>query len=267
MKTTIRRAFDHNRGLARPVAAAHAAAALVTPVTRWLAAPPRRHTLRPLAYGAGAAMLLLPLDGALGRPLMRWGEALGGDVRRELLTLQQFGGLGSLVLTTLLIALLDPARRARLLDLAAAAVLTSLAVLAAKMLIGRPRPKFDDPGVILGPFAAYPLGPGEGVRHAWEFWGGISSDLWSMPSSHTSAAAVLGVFLALTYARLRLVMLGWVGLVALSRVLFAAHWPSDVVLGAAAGYTVGHAAVTGAWGQRLARALKPAQPTRDSSGG
>ena len=256
----VKRTIDHNRGLAAPVAALHVIIAPLAPVLRWLRRPAQRHTALPLTLGLLAAVLVYPLDGPVGRWInglderqADGGRLLGGDVIRELSALQQFGGLGSVVLVGIAIWLLDPQRRNRLLDLAAATISTSVAVLAAKAIIGRPRPKFDESGLILGPVAAYPLGPGEGVHHAWEFWAGISSDLWSMPSSHTSAATALAVFLALMYPRLTWLVTAWVALVAFSRVLFGAHWPSDVILGATAGYIVAHAAVEHRWGQRLFR--------------
>ncbi|MEO1584261.1 MAG: phosphatase PAP2 family protein [Planctomycetota bacterium] len=259
MNSDRQRSIDHNRGLATPVAAVHAAFAPVGPLVRWLRRPRHRHTLLPIVLGVAIASLLFPFDGLLGGAINGLDERneagkrlLGGDVIRELSALGQFGGLSSVVLAGVAVYLLDPARRRALWNLAAAAGSTSIAVLLCKAVIGRPRPKFDEPSLILGPFAAYPLGPGEGVHHAWEVWAGISSDLWSMPSSHTSGATALAVFLALTYPRLRWLVVSWVAVVAFSRVLFGAHWPSDVVLGAAVGYAVSHAAVTQGWGTRLA---------------
>lgn len=259
MSGELRRTIDHNRGLAAPVLAVHAAVSPLLPIVRWLRRPRYRHTLLPLVLGVVVAAVLYLFDAWLGGLInglddrsADGGRLLGGDVIRELNALQQFGGISSIVLVALGIWLLDPGKVRRLWDLAAATISTSVVALIAKMLVGRPRPRFDEPGLILGPFAAYPLGPGEGVHYAWQFWAGISSDLWSMPSSHTSGATSLAVFLALTYPRLKWVAVGFVALVGFSRVLFGAHWPSDVAMGAAVGYAVSHAAVAGGWGQAIA---------------
>jgi undecaprenyl-diphosphatase len=59
-----------------------------------------------------------------------------------------------------------------------------------------------------------------------------------MPSSHTSAAAALGIALAIMYPRLTWLMVGLVAIVAIARVTFGAHYPSDVVAGATVGLLV-----------------------------
>ncbi len=200
---------------------------------------------------AGAAAF--PLDPAVYDAVRGLGKSLGGDVVRELEALQQFGGVSSVVIVALVVWLGDPQRRARLLDLLAAFVCTGVVVQALKMIIGRPRPKFDDPGMVLWPFGRYPMPDADppGVYHAWEVWEDISSDLWSMPSSHTSAAVVLAVFIGVVYPRLRPLAIGLAAVVAVARVLLGAHYPSDVLVGAGVGFLVAHAAVTGGWGQRV----------------
>lgn len=230
----------------------------------------RRHGLAWLgwlALGAALAALLVPIDGAVAR----WCRSLriGGDVRRELEALQQYGAVSSLVIVSAVIWSLDRARRRRLADLALGVLAAGVAVSLAKVLFGRPRPEHSDPLCFLGPFGQYPLdvrGP-DGttqtvLRHSWEFWRGISSDLWSMPSSHTAYAVVLSVFLAGLYPRLRVLAVALACLVGLCRVLFGAHYPSDVIAGAAVGLAVGTGVVHAGAGSTLL-----ARPGRRRAGG
>lgn len=188
---------------------------------------------------AGLGCVAFPFDPVIGQAAQAIGERLGGDARRELEALQQYGQFGSIFIVSVAIVLLQPWRARRLLDLGAAAGLTWVVAIALKMLVGRPRPKFEDPGAILGPFGVYDVGPEAGVRHAWEVWAPISSDLWSMPSSHTAFAVMFSVFL--TRMSPRLAPLVWVlaALVGVCRVLFGAHYLSDVLVGAGVGWICG----------------------------
>ncbi|MEZ6242352.1 MAG: phosphatase PAP2 family protein [Phycisphaerales bacterium] len=201
----------------------------------------RRRWLLAIPLGALLAGAIFPIDGTIA-DLAR-SIHLGGDLRRELETLQQFGQGSAIVLTLLLVWTLDPARRGRLWSYAGAMLLTFAIVQPMKMLVGRPRPKFDEPWYLCGPFGSYPISPEVGVRHAWELGSGISSDLWSMPSSHTAYALVMAVFLGRLYPKA-----GWVFgvlavIVGLARVLLGAHYPSDVVMGGAIGLGVSMAVV------------------------
>lgn len=195
------------------------------------------------------AMAFLPFDGPISRGVRNMKP--GGDLRRELEALQQYGQFSASVLAALIILLLDGRRARRLLDWAVAMGVGILAVNFVKMFVGRPRPKFDDPLYFLWPFGAYPVSEKAGVRHAWEFWGGISSDLWSMPSSHTVYAVVMSVVLTRMYPRFLPVGVVLATLVGVCRVWFGAHYPSDVVVGAGIGLVVGHWAMNARIGQRL----------------
>lgn len=205
----------------------------------------------------------LPIDGMLTRWVLRSdgglpGAArlvprLGGDFKRELEFLQQFGAVSSLVLIGLVVLLLDRARVRRVADLALSAALVGLACNVLKLTIGRPRPKFDDPHTFLFPQGQYQLTiQGEPVlRHAWEIGRGISSDLWSMPSSHTAAGVALAVFLCAAYPRLRPLAIGLAILVGIARILLGAHYLSDVLAGATLGYFVSQPIVQFQSGQGL----------------
>lgn len=252
MWTSWRNARDYNRGLPAPVRWAHialsAAHPLARPIASWATNPRRASWAPALLVGLFLTLLLLPFDGALSRLVAH--IRLGGDIRRELEALQQYGqGLSSLLIAAVIWAQ-DPPRRRKLANWAAALILAFAAVFLLKTMLGRPRPKYDDPWFFLGPFGAYPV-TGAGVRHAWELWGGISSDLWSMPSSHTAYAVVMAVFISATYPRLRPLVFLVAALVGVGRILTRAHYPSDVAAGWTIGAAVASAAITARCGERV----------------
>jgi membrane-associated phospholipid phosphatase len=256
-KDASNRARDYNgpSGAGRAPAAGGLVYTAVKALWPWGSDAGRRFVVLPVLAVLALFVAALPLDGPIARGVRS--IHLGGDVRRELEAIQQYGQGVSLVIIATAVWLLDAGRRRRLLDLAAAAGVAALAVNAMKMLIGRPRPKFDDPQYFLGPWGAYPINEQVGVRHAWEFWRGISSDLWSMPSSHTVYAVVVTVFLSLLYPRLRPLVVALAFIVGLARVLLGAHYVSDVVVGAGLGFVIGWPAVRNEWGQRLLARVRP----------
>lgn len=211
-----------------------------------------------LAAACVAVACLLPFDGAVMGFARRFQEGgdleLGGDLRREMLFVQQWGDGVCIVLVLTAVYLLDRGRRGRLWDAVGAVVATAAAYQGLKILIGRPRPKFEDPLRFFASVDAYEVVvEGERVqRHSWEFWRGISSDLWSMPSSHTAAAMCLSVILVRMYPRLRWLVMPLAGVVGVCRVVFGAHYPTDVVAGLAVGYVVASLAMAGSWGTRAA---------------
>ncbi len=206
------------------------------------ASPVPRWGLPLIVLIAGFA-IVHPFDGALATRAAELATSLPSDLRRELFAWQQYGQTTAIIVAALIIWLLDPARRRRLLDLGLALLVAQVVSLSAKMLIGRPRPRpeFNDPTTFLTPWGKYPITVhGEPkLVHAWDTAAGASTDLWSMPSSHTLFAAVLSVFLAALYPSLRWVALALTLLVGFGRVLFDAHWPTDVIVGAAAGWLIG----------------------------
>lgn len=256
---TVRMAFsdrrmisDYNRGVHPVVRAGHVVWSVLRDLVRVVVNPVRIHWALPVTLAVLGLIVLLPWDGAISRAARSLG--LGGDVRREFETWQQYGQGVSMIFAAAVIALLDPRRRRRLLDLAAAAVVTAIVVNFIKMFVGRPRPKFDDPERFLWPTGLHPIPRGDGttfLAHAYDVGKGISSDLWSMPSSHTAYAVVLSMFLAALYPKLRGLVWGMAAFVGVARVVTGAHWPTDVIVGAAVGYIFARAAVYELWGVRF----------------
>lgn len=238
---SIRISWEHNHGLVLPIRVGHAIWWFWSPVHGWAAQERRRFWALPGLYGLLAAWALWPLDpwvaGLVTAGGTRGSLPIGGDIRRELEALQQFGQGGMTVLVALAIWLLDPPNRRRLLDWLAAIGVAAVLAFGLKMLIGRPRPVLGEPELLLGPFGMYPLPTGDGrvMTHAWAFWQEDVGKLWSMPSSHTVYAVVAAAMLAGWYPRLRWLMVFMAGLVAFSRVAFGAHYPADVAAGAAVG--------------------------------
>ena len=193
-----------------------------------------------LAIGLSLSLILVPLDPFAAKLALKMqpggGLTLGGDVKRELEFVQQFGAFTSVVLIWVAILRLDPTGKNKLPSFLIATAMNSLICNALKMFLGRPRPKFLQAHELTLPWETFDMPAEIGVRaiHAWE-----SSQLWSFPSSHTAAAAVLAVYLTRMYPKLRELAITLVLIVATARVLLFAHYPSDVVAGAAIGLVIG----------------------------
>lgn len=250
MPESLRIAWEHNRALPVPMRIGHVLWAIWSPVHNWASSWERRWWALPALYGLLSVLVLWEIDPIV----LNWVTAnhtrgslpLGGDLRRELEMLGQFGQGAMTALVALVIWQLDSAHRRRMLQWLWAIVWAFVLAFGLKMLIGRPRPVLDEPNLILGPFGAYPLGPGQGVAHSLAFWSHGISKLWSMPSSHTVFAVTTAVVLSRWYPKLKGLMIVMAALVAFSRIAFGAHYPSDVAAGVALGLIAANAGLR--WG-------------------
>jgi membrane-associated phospholipid phosphatase len=96
-----------------------------------------------------------------------------------------------------------------------AIALPGLAVTIVKRLIGRVRPS------VTGPFAYVPF--------SWR------PDYASMPSGHATTAFAAAIALGAIWPRARPLLWLYAVVIAASRVIIAAHYPSDVIAGAVVG--------------------------------
>lgn len=74
----------------------------------------------------------------------------------------------------------------------------------------------------------------------------VPSDRFSFPSGHTSAAFLFATLVASQFPIVTPLLLLWACLVALSRVFLGVHFPSDTLVGAVLGTSIG-LLVIGAW--------------------
>ncbi len=118
--------------------------------------------------------------------------------------------------------------------------LPSLFVTIVKRLIGRARPPLY-----------YKTGPFDFAPFSWRV------EYASLPSGHATTAFAAAIAIGSLFPRARAVMWAYAALIALSRLVLAAHYPSDVLAGAAVG--IAGALGVRAWfaSRRLGLAVAP----------
>ncbi len=192
-------------------------------------------------------LALLPigllLDPWIAPILQRAQDQIGGDLRREMEFVQQFGAITSGAIIAWAVWILDPAARRRLVAAAAGCLASALCVFILKIIIGRPRPRLEDPWGLVAPWQTYTWSRSNTpvTRHAWEFWERGTHDIWSMPSAHTASAFALAGVLALLYPALRPLALTLGCAVAVCRVVLGAHYITDVIIGGVIGWMAARA--------------------------
>lgn len=217
--------------------------------------PPRTvWRVQPLLAISGIGLFLATLSVfTIDQPITRLFQntRLSGDVRRELEALQQFGAASFVTLAIALIASLDPKRLRRFFDYALAIAAVTLIANAFKWTIGRGRPSLNDHLLFIGPFQTHTVREGAEPIHAWDLSASGVSALQAMPSTHTTSAVVLAIFLACLYPRLKWFALAMALLVPTARVVLTAHWTSDVIAGAALAIPIATIIIQRCWGVRL----------------
>lgn len=164
-----------------------------------------------------------------------WVQKIGlrGDIERVIKLMEIFAHGTGLIVTGALIWTLAPSYRRNLPRLLAAYGLAGLVVNMIKLLVPRLRPS-------AGSEANLP----ETMFNS-EY---LSQ---SFPSGHSAAAVALGLSLAILFPRGKWVFMTLAALACLQRVVFDAHWPSDVMAGAAIGVWAVALLYRTAWADRL----------------
>jgi len=209
----------------------------ISPATQPLPASARVRRLYALAaiLAIGAA-LALAVDLPLSRLFQELQTSGPGDLRKAVNLFEAFAhgiGVGIIILA---VAVLDPAHRRGVPQLAACAYGAGVVNLVAKMIVGRSRP--------------LTYWSGELPLHVQDTFVGWLPRLWgseglalghgieSFPSGHSATAAGLAVGLAWLYPQGRWLFAGLAMLAMLQRVQSGAHFPSDTLAGAAVGVLV-----------------------------
>jgi membrane-associated phospholipid phosphatase len=186
-------------------------------------------SLAPLWLAAAAAAVC-----AWDQPLSEWMQAARwpGDVRKGLMLCEAFGhGLTAAVILTAVVVLVRP-RLSTCLLYVAAVYGPGLAVNGLKCGIGRWRPHAWRELLATGTEATWP-----GLFPAWNSDAGIELGhaIQSFPSGHAATAAGLAVILTHVAPRGRWFFAGLALAACVQRIAAGAHWPSDVLAGAAIG--------------------------------
>lgn len=143
----------------------------------------------------------------------------GGDIRREIAMLEQFGQWVSSVVIVACVFFVDKQGRRKALAIAIGCFATVLVCYLMKDCIGRTRP-----GVFAGEPGGWMLGgPAVGFTKG--------SAYGSFPSAHTTGAFALATGLSWFYPRGRAIFFGLATFTAGMRVIVAMHYISDVAAG------------------------------------
>jgi len=181
---------------------------------------------------AAAGVLVLPLD----VPVTRWVTAgnLPRDLEKAVRLSEAFShGFGTAVIL-IAVFILDRSHRWLMPRLVVGTVLGGLLANALKMLVSRTRPRsFDLHGPVLDSFSGF-----FSLRQ-------LPSAQEGFPSAHAATGFALAVMLSWRYPQGRVLFFTLAVVSGAQRVLASAHFPSDVLFGAALGCFAGYACLPG----------------------
>lgn len=193
-----------------------------------------RHSIAvPIGLLLIAAVLVLPWDAKISEWFHQ--DKFPGDLEKILDLAETFAhgiGIGAIIITLLLI---DPTHRRSTLWTALGTGFSGIMANVIKLNVARFRPKsmetLQTQDWTIGWQGPFPWLQG------WEGW--IDRSLQSFPSGHTAAAAALATCLSQTYPKARWWFAILATLAGLQRIESGAHFPSDVLAGAAVGIACG----------------------------
>ncbi len=206
-------------------------------------ASPKGNIRRSWLFWTVVILVCMLISFCLDRPmlaLVRWldVESLPGDFERTLQSLKEFGQLFAIVVACLLIFALDRPRRSKLLRLIICIILPLLLVWSIKLLVQRLRPQAADQfgaisslGFYLGEDPELPtfITDVSGKERIKSDRAPRTSEKASFPSAHTAAAFAFAFGLAALYPSGRWIFYALAIGCGAHRILFEAHWFSDVV--------------------------------------
>lgn len=153
-------------------------------------------------------------------------KAIDSPLREYLEICESFGhGFGAFLIV-MAVRVLDPARRRTIPWLVGGSIGAGIFANLFKLVIRRTRPRDFD-------FA------NESVWHTYTSDAGSTITMHSFPSAHTATAVGLAIVLSELYPRGRWYFFILACLAGLQRIVSSAHFPSDVLAGAAVGAIVG----------------------------
>lgn len=174
---------------------------------------------------AVAGLAALAIDLPLARPahFHTWPKAITEQLQR----FEVFGYGVTAGVILVVVWVLDPRRRSTMPRLALMVFGAGMAANGLKLLLARMRPRdFEFEGDVWSTFGK------------WLAFGAGGSKFHSFPSAHTAVAVGLAVALSAMYPRGRWLFALFAVLVGCQRVVSGAHYPSDVLWGAAVGWLV-----------------------------
>lgn len=170
------------------------------------------------------AILVAPFDGFASSVARNMSPT--GDWRRLVMLSEVFAYGGTVAIILLCLWWIDVAKRPQIVI---AATLTTIAGLSGnllKALLPRVRPNA---------MSRFPLGQSENGWVRFDIGSYWDSVVRSFPSGHAATAVGLALALGLVYPRGRYFFLGFAAVASLQRLISGAHYPSDILVGAALG--------------------------------